>query len=106
MSGEMIAIVAVGIALAGVILTATKRDCGKTWRGWNRGWMRGSTAWNPAWSGRASRRWNLGLMAHENVSLANCASAWRTWKGCWKDCARPSPGGSRPARDERGLQPV
>ena len=30
MSGEMIAIVAVGVALAG---------CGKTWRGWNRGWM-------------------------------------------------------------------
>ena len=28
MSGEMIAIVAVGVALAGVILTATKRDCG------------------------------------------------------------------------------
>ena len=36
MSGEMIAIVAVGVALAG---------CGKTWRGWNRGWMRGSTVW-------------------------------------------------------------
>ena len=91
MSGEMIAIVAVGVALAG---------CGKTWRGWNRGWMRGSTAWNPAWMG-ASRRWNLGLMGW-NVSLANCASAWRTWKGCWKDCARPSPCGQRPARDESG----
>ena len=92
MSGEMIAIVAVGVALAG---------CGKTWRGWARGWKRGSTVWNPAWMG-ASRRWNLGLMGW-NVSLANCASAWRTWKGCWKDYARPSPGGSRPARAERGM---
>ena len=28
---------------------------------------------------------------------ANCASAWRIWKGCWKDCARPSPCGPAPA---------
>ena len=45
MSGEMIAIVAVGVALAGVILTSLK--------------------------GTETRR----------------------WKGCWKDCARPSPCG-------------
>ena len=93
MSVELIGIVTVGVALAGVILTATRG-----------GWMRGSTVWNPAWVG-ASRRWNLGLMGW-NVSLANCASAWRTWKGCWKDYARPSPGGSRPARAERGRKPA
>ena len=29
---------------------------------------------------------------------ASCASAWRSWKGCWKDCARPLPDGSRPAK--------
>ena len=47
---------------------------GKTWRGWNRGLMR--------WS----------------ISSANCASAWRIWKDCWKGCARPSADGRRPAR--------
>ena len=95
MSGEMIAIVAVGVALAGVILTAT-RGLRQTWRGWNRGWMRGSTVWNPAWM-EASKRWNLGSMRW-STSLVNCASAWRISKVCWKDCARPSPDGSRPAK--------
>ena len=28
----------------------------------------------------------------------NCASAWRISKVCWKDCARPSPDGPRPAK--------
>ena len=86
MSVELIGIVTVGVALAGVILTATRG-----------GWMRGSTVWNPAWMG-ASRRWNLGLMGW-NVSLANCASAWRTWKDCWKDYAKPSPCGRQLAKD-------
>ena len=32
------------------------------------------------------------------VKPPSCASAWRSWKGCWKDCARPLPDGSRPAK--------
>ena len=35
---------------------------------------------------------------------------WRGWsmakrssKGCWKDCARPSPGGSRPANERASV---
>ena len=80
MSGEMIAIVAVGVALAGVILTAT--------RGLRQDMARLESRLEERING-----WN--------VSLANCASAWRIWKGCWKDYARPSPGGSRPARADR-----
>ena len=45
----------------------------------------------------ASKRWNLGLMRWRS-SLANSASAWRISKDCWKDCARPSPDGSRLAK--------
>ena len=48
---------------------------------------RGGEAGGPQKHGRAA-----------NVTPgANCASAWRIWKGCWKDCARPSPCGPRPA---------
>ena len=61
----LIAVLAVGATLGGLILTG------------NRGLMR--------WS----------------ISSANCASAWRIWKDCWKDCARPLPDGSRPANLRR-----
>ena len=37
--------------------------------------------------------------------VGDCASAWRTWKACWKDCARPSADGPRPARFARCLVP-
>ena len=50
----------------------------------------------------ASKRWNLGLMRWRS-SLANSASAWRISKDCWKDCARPSPDGPRPARAASAL---
>ena len=95
MSGEMIAIVAVGVALAGVILTATRglrQDMGRLEARLDERIGALESRLNGA-----SRLWNLGLMRW-STSLANCASAWRTWKGCWKDYARPSPGGSRPAR--------
>ena len=35
--------------------------------------------------------------------LPRALNAWLILKGCWKDYARPSPGGSRPARAERGM---
>ena len=75
MSGEMIAILAVGVALVGVILTSLRglrHDCGRTWRNWNRGWKRNSTPCT-------------GSLRNCGPRLRNCASAWRTWKDCWKD---------------------
>ena len=30
--------------------------------------------------------------------LRRAMARTRTWKGCWKDCARPSPAGPRPAK--------
>ena len=44
---------------------------------------------NPSTPDR-SMRWS--------TSLVNCASAWRTWKGCWKGCGKPSVGGRRLAK--------
>ena len=70
MSGEFIAILAVGVALSGLILTS------------NRGPQR-----------------TLTICAARSV---NSESAWRTWKACWKTCARLSPGGPEPARLGRG----
>ena len=35
----------------------------------------------------------------------SCASAWHIWKGCWKDCARPSPDGLRSESRLDGLKP-
>ena len=62
----LVAVLAIGATLAGVILTG------------NRGLMGGSVGWNP--------------------SLESCANAWRSWKACWKGCARPSAGEPRPAK--------
>ena len=78
MSGEMIAIVAVGVALAGVILTSlrgTEARLGAQIKD-----LRGEV-------GSCANAWRM--------RSASCASAWRSWKDCWKDCARPSPDGSR-----------
>ena len=41
--------------------------------------------------------WSPVLMRWRS-SLVNSANAWRILKGCWKDCARPSLDGLRPAR--------
>ena len=88
MSGEMIAIVAVGVALAGVILTSLRGTEARLGNAQIKD-LRGEV-------GEAAR-------THWRMRSASCASAWRSWKDCWKDCARPSPGGSRPARGS--LQP-
>ena len=77
MSGEMIAIVAVGVALAGVILTSlrgTEARLGAQIKD-----LRGEV-------GELRER-----MAHEVGETPR--NAWRTWKDCWKDYARPSPDG-------------
>ena len=76
MSGEMIAIVAVGVALAGVILTSLRGEArlGETCAA---KWASCANAWR--------------------MRSENSANAWRSWKDCWKDCARPSPGGPAPA---------
>ena len=45
MTPEIIAIVTVGVALAGVsvalagVILTSIRGCGRTWHGWSRGWM-------------------------------------------------------------------
>ena len=56
----LIAVLAIGVAQSGLILTSNRglrqRTYGKTSRGWSRGWMRGSMGWSPR--------------------SANCASAW------------------------------
>ena len=58
MSGEMIAILAMGVALAGVILTSLRGTL-------RRGWMHKSKTCVVKW--------------------VNSESAWRIWKGCWKE---------------------
>ena len=85
MSGEMIAIVAVGVALAGLILTSVRglRQDMQAQIGGLRGEIAGLCA---ARSQRFTPR------------LLNCANAWRTWKGCWKGCGKPSVGGRRLAK--------
>ena len=78
MSGEMIAIVAVGVALAGVILTS----------------LRGTEAR----LGAQIKDW--GEVGELRERMAQGRKTPRThgdWKDCWKDCARPSPGGPAPA---------
>ena len=70
----LVAVLAMGVTLAGLILTS------------NRGL-------------RKDMREDIGQLRGDIKDLrANCASAWRIWKGCWKDFARPSPDGSRPAK--------
>ena len=81
MSGEILAILGVGVALAGVILTSNRGLRQDLTRLESR-LIRGSAGWSPR--------------------LVNSANAWRTWKDCWKDCARPSPGGPGPANERGG----
>ena len=80
MSGEMIAIVAVGVALAGVILTAT--------RGLRQDMARLDERINGLDSRFDAIEKQFGELRERMAHL----------KGCWKDCARPSPDGRRPAR--------
>ena len=67
MSGEMIAIVAVGVALAGVILTSLK--------------------------GTETRLREDMKQLSERVARVEHSQAKPkpSWKGCWKDCGRRSP---------------
>ena len=67
----MIAILAMGVALAGVILTS----------------LRGTEARLDAQI--KDLRGEVGELRERMAHL----------KGCWKDCARPSPSGRRPAED-------
>ena len=71
----LIAVLAIGATLAGVILTSN--------RGLRKDMREDSCCGT---SKTCVAKW------------ANCASAWRIWKGCWKDCARLSPDGRRLAR--------
>ena len=77
MSGEIIAILGVGVALAGLILNGQRGLRGLISRGFE----------------ARSRRFEPRLL--------NCVSAWRTSKDCSKGCARPSLGGSRLAKAEK-----
>ena len=93
----LVAVLAIGATLAGVILTSNRglrkdmredmkqgnRGCGRTWGSWSPGCETTSSNWGTAWGG-----W----------SIAKPSS-----KACWKACARPSPGGRRPARDNESV---
>ena len=72
MSGEMIAIVAVGVALAGVILTSLKGT--ETWLREDISQLRG----------------DMKQLSERVARVEHSASD--SSKGCWKGCARPSSG--------------
>ena len=78
----LIAVLAIGATLAGLILTS------------NRG-LRQDMRQDMAQVESRLRDdiKQLGDRAWDGWSMVK-----PSWKGCWKDCARPSPDGSRPAR--------
>ena len=84
MSGEIIAILGVGVALAGLILTSVRGLRGEI--AGLRGGSRGCAARSRGCAASSQRF---------AARLLNSASAWRTSKGCLKACGKPSPGGQQ-----------
>ena len=92
----LVAVLAMGVTLAGLILTSSRGLRQDMAQQDMRGCERTSASYERTWGS-----WNLGCETTSN----NWATVWAdwsiakpSWKGCWKDCARPSPDGSRPAK--------